>query len=205
MTEFAMTREEAADLARFIERLRRRLPGDTWHKPGIEDALGRARDRADAPDLAMAAIRAACEPTNRTPAVIGMDGPHWREASRPPRPEQVDSHDRCSVCSLHRNACRLRWAHDHDFEPSSEAANRKGDPATSARVGDLRENLAPTSGPTERKGLEDMAAANPELHARVQALRDANPGLVAPPLRADDQPTDQPTQTAPAVESEAMA
>lgn len=46
-----------------------------------------------------------------------------------------------------------------------------------------------------RDGLEDMAEANPDLHRRVQAVRDANPGLQSPPLR-EPEPTPPPPDPA---------
>lgn len=199
MTSFIMTKDEAADLARFIERIRRRLPGDTWHKPGIEDALGRARDRAPAPDLAIAAIRAAENPLNRTPAIIGMDGPHWREATTPPRPEQVDRGDRCSICSLHRNACQLRWAHDHQFESAAEAAERKGanPEATSAAIAALKAEVAatPPRDTAPRRGLEDLPERNPKLRAKVDTLRGNVAGLRSPQLREAEPPPPEPEPT----------
>lgn len=180
---FEMTQTEASDLARFLERLRKRMSGDDWHKPGIENALGAARGRAPAPDLAIAAIRAASEPTNRTPAVIGMDGPHWREASKPPRPLQVEAHERCTVCSEHQSRCREKWAGDHEFTGPAKPPEPE---VVAGHVAALRSTLAPTAGPTERKTLADMAEANPELHAKVERLRAENPGLDGPAMREPD-------------------
>jgi hypothetical protein len=208
MTSFTMTREEARDLAAFIERIRSRLPGDRWHKPGIEDALGRARDRASAPDLALAAIRAASEPMNRTPAVIGMDGPHWREASKPPHPEAVSSEGRCSICSQAQDKCRSLRAGDHEFESVVAAKRRKEATAAESvaeRVAAVKSELAPTSGPTARKTLADMAEANPELHARIERLRAENPGLAAPPMQEPEPPPPTPPACDPTNEAAGVA
>lgn len=56
----------------------RRETGQPWDPPGVMAALQPLADHDPAP-LAIAAIRAATNPTNRTPAVIGLDGPHWRD------------------------------------------------------------------------------------------------------------------------------
>lgn len=54
------------------------LSGDKkWDVVGVRSQLIAARTKASAPDLAIAAIRCAVNPDARTPAVIGMDGPHW--------------------------------------------------------------------------------------------------------------------------------
>jgi hypothetical protein len=54
------------------------LSGDKkWDVVGVRAALVTARGKADAADLAVAAIRCAVSPDARLPVVIGMDGPHW--------------------------------------------------------------------------------------------------------------------------------
>lgn len=120
MTQWEMDRHEGAELAKFIHQLRKRTGGPDWHRAGIESALAEARRRAPAPDLAIAAIKAARVPTNRTPAIIGMDGPHWQGATNKPTPTHVEPVDRCSVCSLHRDQCGERWGDDHEFRPSHQ-------------------------------------------------------------------------------------
>lgn len=67
-----LEQRQAQALAAFINTLR-----PDWDATGVYAALGKARDLADAPSLAIAAIRAAATPTNRTPAVIAMQGDHW--------------------------------------------------------------------------------------------------------------------------------
>jgi hypothetical protein len=69
-----------------------------WDKPGILTHLDTARLRVGVTPatLAIAAIKAAANPTNRTPAVIPLDGDHWREHVRPlvtPQPP-----GKCQVC-----------------------------------------------------------------------------------------------------------
>lgn len=67
-----ITRPQAEALAELVHTLR-----PEWDPQGILAALAKARDRADAPTVAIAAIRAAATPTNRTPAVIPLSGDHW--------------------------------------------------------------------------------------------------------------------------------
>lgn len=127
MTNFAMTLEEATDLIRLVYKLRRRLGHQhTWDKPGIESALTRARDMADSPDLACALIKAAKNPANRTPAIILLDGEHWRTAdasSRPKTPPVPVTH-RCSVCDEVESECIRLWSGDHRYSPRELRAVR---------------------------------------------------------------------------------
>lgn len=125
MTTNPMTHRQATTLAAFIHELR----GD-WDTHGVLDAIGKARDLAPGPDLACAAIRAASLASNRTPAVIGMDGPHWRGTTAAPRFETPAKADTCSVCYQRRDVCRSRWAGDHEFVPLTQvAAGRSLSPA----------------------------------------------------------------------------
>ena len=105
-----ISQAQAQALAGFLAALR---PG--WDAPGIVAALCKARHRADVAEVAIAAIRAAVDPSNRTPAVIALDGAHWREPQpatvrheplQPPRPaEQCPQHpgrhrDSCGLCRV---------------------------------------------------------------------------------------------------------
>lgn len=121
---FEMTQPEARALAAYLALVRHRSGGPEWHKAGIEDALGKARHLAPSPDLAIAAIKAAREPSNRTPAVIGMEGPHWQAAAiAPHRP--YDQHATCAGCGLSEPECRRRWPDDHEFESVQAAKVRR--------------------------------------------------------------------------------
>ena len=117
-----MTKEQAVALAKFLRMLR---PG--WDEAGIVTALGNARLMGTAGDLAIAALAAAGEAKNRTPAVIAMPGPHWNHSAlrhknsantTPPRNKT------CATCYLPEDKCRARWAHDHHFESLAEARAR---------------------------------------------------------------------------------
>lgn len=161
---FEMTLPEARALATYIELIRKRMPGDSWHRPGVEDALARARHRAPSPDLALAAISAATRPENRTPAIIGMDGPHWREASKPPRPEQLDDAGRCSVCSEAQERCRRLWPDDHEFlsVAAATAARLERNQDTRKRIVEaVKAEVVPTTEQPEPASLEDRLAALP--------------------------------------------
>ena len=79
-------RDRADALTALIHALR-----PDWDATGIMAALGKVRDRGSAVDVAIAALRVADDPKNRTPAVIVLAGDHWaapaqtRAASTVPR------------------------------------------------------------------------------------------------------------------------
>lgn len=117
-----LQKHQALYLAAFIHSIRR-----DWDEAGIFKALGDALNMGTSSDLAIAAVAAARNEKNRTPAVIALQGPHWahvqvqRKASAnmtAPR-EQT-----CSVCYLPETQCRARWTHDHRFESVAEAKAR---------------------------------------------------------------------------------
>lgn len=162
MTGGRMTFRQGQALARFIHELR----GD-WDVPGIEAALGQVHDKAPADVIACAAIRAATVASNRTPAVIAMDGPHWRTAPDAPRPhfDAPGAADRCSVCSQRQDRCESLWSHDHRFVSAATVAGRKADAgqakaitdALRAEVQPLREPAAPID-LAERRTTKSAAA-----------------------------------------------
>lgn len=132
MTDLAMTEAGARALARFLHELRQ-----DWQTPGIVHALGQARALAPAADVALAAIRAASTPTNRTPAVIPLDGEHWDTGRAPKPPRTLTRQERCSICGqdefLCRELARLGAGdnHDgHDFAPSTARHGEWLDPTT---------------------------------------------------------------------------
>jgi hypothetical protein len=73
-----LTREQAHKLAEFISTIR-----PDWGTPGVVKALSDARTRGDVAQVAQAAVRAAATPTNRTPAIIALPGPHWQSTTAP--------------------------------------------------------------------------------------------------------------------------
>lgn len=86
---------QAKALAKLLAELR-----PDWDERGTMAALEGARQRAGNFDLTLAAIRAAATPTVRTPAVIGMDGPHWHPEPAPPKPrtQPISVVSRCDEC-----------------------------------------------------------------------------------------------------------
>jgi len=57
-----------------------------WQAPGVRAAIRDALNRPETvhvADLTYALTRIACDPTVATPAVLAMDGPHWRKSSQP--------------------------------------------------------------------------------------------------------------------------
>lgn len=81
--------DETARALRALAHLVHHIRPD-WDEHGILAKLTQATTAGRrTPDLALAAIRAAAEPSNRTPAVIPFDGPHWAERVTP-----VDPHPR---------------------------------------------------------------------------------------------------------------
>jgi hypothetical protein len=84
-----MSEQEARALARAIELMR-----PTWQAAGITRALGTARMKANKWTVALAAINAAADDANRTPAVIPLDGKHWPMKTptipAPPHPQRQE-------------------------------------------------------------------------------------------------------------------
>lgn len=85
-----LNHEQAKHLAALVAALR---PG--WDVPGVRKALWDARTKGTPDQVAHAAITAAMDPTNRTPAVIALDGPHW--ATVRPVETRGANYDRCQV------------------------------------------------------------------------------------------------------------
>lgn len=86
-----ITQPEATALAHFIHAIR-----NDWDAAGIIGQLGAARTRAPKADLAIAAIRAASNRTNRTPAIIGYDGAHWRTPEPHEQPTRLPQFPDCA-------------------------------------------------------------------------------------------------------------
>ena len=77
----SISREQAHALATLVYLLR-----PDWNERGVLKALSDARHLGSPSLLAVAAIRAAGNPRNRTPAVIAMSGEHWTTIT--PQPQQ---------------------------------------------------------------------------------------------------------------------
>lgn len=88
-----MTEIQAEKIAAAVQSLR-----PTWDAHGIKIALGKARTEGEPWQVAIAAIAAAADSSNRTPAVIAMPGNHWRPARLDTTPEVgAGRRARCTV------------------------------------------------------------------------------------------------------------
>lgn len=115
-----LTHPQAKELARFIHQLR-----PDWDRPGIEHYLGKARDMAPGPDLAVAAIKAATSAHNRTPAVIPMQGDHWRTSSVETAPRRVVAPgEYCTTCGQAPDRCRQLAALPDDGHAYTPVSSR---------------------------------------------------------------------------------
>lgn len=118
MTE--INADQAGALAALVAALR-----PEWDLPGIRKALWEARTRGTPWDVAHAALYAAQDPKNRTPAVIPMVGTHW-VASKPLGEAGAIRYPRCeepghqSFAAYNCSACR------------SEQLERTGEPVHQA-------------------------------------------------------------------------
>lgn len=84
MDDRVITARSLRALAAVVVETRGRIGAAPWHEPGVVDALSKASERQTTIGrLARAAIRAAEDPANRTPAVIALDGRHWYEPGDP--------------------------------------------------------------------------------------------------------------------------
>lgn len=154
----ALSTKQQFLLSKFLNAL-----NEEWDIAGIEYALGHAREMAPGPELACAAIRAAVTVGNRTPAVIGLPGPHWRAAQQSVvRMPKVGVGERCTTCSHPKALCRTLYTDaDHRFLSAADVALREPDAeAKELVVKRARENIRaagnpstePASGPDEVAG-----------------------------------------------------
>jgi hypothetical protein len=162
-----------------------------WDTAGTMAAIAKVADR-NLGDVIMATIRAAADRDCESPGVIPSSGPHWREQLKPQpfTPRILTAGERCSICSMSETSCRLRHSvDDHEFESAAMAAKRAEaipPEAISTAIAALREDLPVTKPATPPRTLDELAEANPALHAKVDALRDALPK--PPPLREPEPP-----------------
>lgn len=95
-----MTKQQAEIITELVRTVR----GD-WDAQGVMAALANCRHR-DVAEIARAAVRAAAMPTNRTPAVIAMDGDHWQARTL----ATVGPVRREDMCTIHDGGYRDRCA-----------------------------------------------------------------------------------------------
>jgi hypothetical protein len=153
-----------------------------WDSAGVMAALAKVADRGLA-EVVMATVRAASDRNVDSPGVIPSAGSHWAESAsvRTFVPDSAPVGTRCTICGRteDNHAAVSAGPFGHPFY-----GVRPVDPnAYAERIAELRTELAPTAGPTERRTLDDLADANPALHANLERLRAANPGLRGPQMR----------------------
>ena len=162
-----------------------------WQPDAVMAEIAKIRDRSLG-SVILATVRAAMDRNAQRPEVISSGGSHWGDTMLTTDwvPNAVPRESRCSVCSLSETACRIRWAHDHDFESVATANARKAnaDPeSVVTAVEALKDGIVPADPKPAPKGLEDYADRNPNVRARVDTLRAKVPGLVAPPMQEETQ------------------
>ena len=128
-----LSREQAQALTRCVHLLR-----PAWNEEGIMAALVKVRER-DAFDVALAAIRAAKDPSAQTPGVI-PNGPHWNELPpAAPKPPRLSREERraitCADCGREGGCAPPA----HRFIPLDQASGGRA-PAPD----DLRKKIQPT-------------------------------------------------------------
>lgn len=90
----------------------------SWDAGLVRIVLADLARRVDGSDLAVAAIRAACDPSIATPRAIGFRGRHWDDLGT--APEGTKGGPRCRTCGLVESRCVVRPGadDDHDFDPA---------------------------------------------------------------------------------------
>lgn len=163
-----------------------------WDSAGVMAALRQVADRSLA-EVVMATIHAASDRDVDSPAVIPTAGSHW-SAAKAVKVTKLDTAPpgtRCTVCGKSEYGCtQFREHHGgHEFSRPKPPPDPE---EVAAHVAALKAELAPTAGPTQRRTLDDLAAANPKLHARLEELRAANPGLQDQPMREPENESGEP-------------
>lgn len=122
-----ITDDQARALAQLVAALR---PG--WDVAGVRSALSAARHKGTAHELAIAAIRCT-QSDARTPAVIGMDGPHWHTPGTvsSARPEKCAQPGHESYYAWNCGACRSEQLERTEAE---QVAIRQGVPTDRVRA-----------------------------------------------------------------------
>lgn len=119
-----ISQDQARALALVINGIR-----PDWDAAGIYTAIGRAKDMGDIAEVALAAIKAAQLETNRTPAVIAMQGPHWSSPSATVKltAESCPIHDVRPAHNCH--CCRSEWLVSGSWPEGTlhHQAERRGD------------------------------------------------------------------------------
>jgi hypothetical protein len=93
-----LTPAQVAAIAVCVNSLR-----DEWDVYAISAALARVDTKKSAAEVAVAAIKAAADPTNRFPSVISFAGPHWGTRAKSKAPEHWQPPHPCRACNQVHN------------------------------------------------------------------------------------------------------
>lgn len=136
-----LTRDEANALAELLCVVR-----PSWNTRGVitKGLAPLAKHPAPLPVIAWAALRAAADPQNLTPAVIPLNGPHWNLSDRPPEPRLTPELEcprhpgkwagNCPLC--HVDGITATYDHTDPPDPSEhrDARQRAREAARRART-----------------------------------------------------------------------
>ena len=136
----AITEPQARALAALIAALRL-----DWQTQGVLAALAKAQHLGTAFELAHAAIHAASEPSNRTPAVIAMAGAHWARAKATSTQTGGDNMPGLARCTEHpterAHNCRSctgdRIGKNPDNEPAASIPTQANTGMTTERIREI--------------------------------------------------------------------
>lgn len=179
----AWTRERAQALADFSCAVRP-TGARRWSPADVMAQLEKLRTR-DLGAVILATIRCAMDRHAERPECIASAGSHWSDTRLVSEfvPATAPVGTRCTVCGQPREA-----AHDHDRGYTPPRPPLEPD-ALHEHAAKVRAEVTATSGPTEHRTLDELAEANPELHAKVEAVRAALPGVARPPMRETEDET----------------
>ena len=103
---------------------------DDWHQDGILTAIAAVHDQGPPDEVSRWAIRAALNPSNRTPAIIALPGQHRDVEREPLATRQPFQRERtCDICGKHETWCRrATQPDDHTFVSIPQARNTTAQP-----------------------------------------------------------------------------
>lgn len=201
-----ITREEATALAELICAVR-----PQWNTRGVlsKGLAPLAKHPAPLPVIAWAAIRAAQDPDNRTPAVIPLNGPHWNLSDQPKPPRLTPDLEcpqhlgqwagncrSCAVDGISHPGDPVLTHDDHDHrdartrarETAAHARRALGGPDTPEDP--VTERLNQLDPATTHERHPERAGMTPD-ERRHAAARDARPN---PGVPSTGQPVQTPTE-----------
>lgn len=166
--------EQQARAITFLAMAARPTGAPRWDEGGVYANVMKVADRAVGA-VTIAVIQAAEDRNAQSPGVIPTNGPHWRDPAAAPTEERprFDAMRTCSVCSLTREACELRWANapdGHVFVSVDRARAGRVVAAETARAGSEAAKAAlieTRTWPTR----EQQQAAQPQPHPITEEVK----------------------------------